>query len=192
MEKVIVETTPEMDALNAAEGDRSMDFTGKTLVVSKQFFRPKYQVGDRRFICTGGFGAKPNTLGNKVFGIFVGDGEEAYIMRGDVEGIAVNQVVRADIKAEQERVAKLPRTEAPSEPNFYLALSGYGWTKGETVLLAVKALGKKVKDYDVYYCEPGTFANDMGGVSWDKGTAKPRLVESVRKGVPQAVEEESK
>jgi hypothetical protein len=58
MAKVIVETTPEMDALNAADG-RGGDYRGKTLVLHKGFFRPKHQVGDRRFYCTGGFGANP-------------------------------------------------------------------------------------------------------------------------------------
>lgn len=186
MKKVIVETTPEMDALNAVDG-RDGDYTGKTLVLHKAYFRPKYQIGDRRFNCTGGFGAKEATLGRKVYGIFLSDGEEAYISRGDVEGIAVNQVAHEDIPAERERVAKLPRTEAPSEPNYFLAVNGSGWAKGETALLALKGLGKKGKDYDVFYCEPGTVVMDMGGLSWEDGAAKPKLVERVRKGVPQEV-----
>ena len=186
MEKVIVATTPEMDALNATDG-RGGDYAGKTLVVSKGFFRPKYQVGDRRFVCTGGFGANESNAGGKVFGVFVSDGEEGHIRRGDVEGIAVNQVAYDDMAAERERVANLPRAEAPKEPNYYLALNGGGWAKGETVLLALKGLGKKGKDYDVYYCEPGTVVTDFGGLSWEHGAAKPKLMERVRKGVPQDV-----
>ena len=185
MKKVIVETTPEMDALNATDG-RGGDYAGKTLVLHKAFFRPKYQVGDRRFNCTGGFGAKEDSYGRKVYGIFLSDGEEAYIGRGDVEGIAVNQVEYTHMLAERERVAKLPRAEAPKEPNFYLALNGGGWAKGETLLMAVKGLGKG-KDYDVYYCSPGTQVTDMGGLSWEGGAAKPKLVERVRKGQPQAI-----
>lgn len=189
MEKVIVETTPEMDALNAVDG-RGGDYEGKTLVLPKAFFRPKFQVGDRRFYCTGGFGAKENAMGRKMFGVFLSDGEKATVQRGDVEGLAVNQVAEADIPAERERVAKLPRTEAPKEPNFYLALNGAGWAKGETVLLALKGLGKKGKDYDVYYCEPGTCATDMGGLQWEEGTARPKLMERVRKGVIQEIPQE--
>ena len=184
--KVIVETTPEMDALNAVDG-RGGDYAGKTLVLHKAFFRPKYQVGDRRFYCTGGFGAREAALGNKVFGVFLSDSEPTYIGRGDVEGIAVNQVKREDIPAERERVAKLPRAEAPKEPNFYLAMNGEGWGQAETLPLALKKMGRKRKDYDVYYCEPGTYVTDMGGVSWEDGTAKPKLVERVRKGQPQPI-----
>ena len=186
MEKVIVETTPEMDGLNATDG-RGGDYEGKTLVVHKAFFRPKYQVGDRRFYCTGGFGAKEAAMGKKVYGIFLSDGEAACVRRGDVEGLAVNAVKREDIPAERERVAKLPRAEAPPESNFYLALNGDGWAKGETLLMALKKLGRKRKDYDVYYCEPGTYATDMGGLAWEDGTAKPKLVERVRKGQPQGI-----
>jgi hypothetical protein len=176
-----------MDALNAVDG-RGGDYAGKTLVLHKAFFRPKYQVGDRRFNCTGGFGAKEDSYGRKVYGIFLSDGEEAYIGRGDVEGLAVNQVAYNDIPTERERVAKLPRAEAPPEPNYYLALNGTGWAKGETVLLAIKGLGKKGRDYDVYYCHPGTVVTDMGGLSWEDGTEKPKLMERVRKGVAQEVQ----
>jgi len=191
MKKVIVETTPEMDALNATTGERGGDYSGQTLVLYKAFFRPKHQVGDRRFYCTGGFGAKEASLGRKVYGVFVSDGEQAYIGRGDVEGIAVNQVTRDGIAAEMERVAKLPRTEPPPEPNFYLALNGGGWARGETVLLALKGLGKKGRDYDVYYCEPGTVVNDFGSLEWEADAAKPKLMERVRKGVPQAIPTEA-
>jgi hypothetical protein len=53
---------------------------------------------------------------------------------------------------------------------------------------ALKGLGKdKGKDYDVYYCEPGTVVTDFGGLSWEEGAAKPKLVERVRKGKPQEV-----
>jgi len=188
MKKVIVETTPEMDALNAVDG-RGGDYAGKTLVLHKAFFRPKYQVGDRRFYCTGGFGSKEASLGSKVYGIFLSDGEEAYVGRGDVEGLAVNQVTREGINAERDRVRFIPRAQAPKEANFYLALGGSGWARGETVLLALKGLGKKGKDYDVYYCEPGTVVTDFGGLAWEDGAAKPKLMERVRKGVPQAVTE---
>lgn len=68
----------------------TMDYTGKTLVVRESFYKPGYLKADsdRRFYCTGGFGAIPDKIGTKCFGIFLSDGERSYIRRSDAEGIA--------------------------------------------------------------------------------------------------------
>jgi hypothetical protein len=64
-----------------------VDLKGKTVLVRKSFFKPEYQDKDRRFKCEGGFGCHPDKIGTAVFGIFLLDGEEARISRGDIEGV---------------------------------------------------------------------------------------------------------
>ena len=183
---MIVETTPEMDALNAVDG-RGGDYEGKTLVLPKAFFRPKFQVGDRRFYCTGGFGAKENAMGRKMFGVFLSDGERATVQRGDVEGLAVNQVAEADIPAERRTWQKLPvRRYQGAELLSRVERSGMGEGRDN----AAGSEGAGEEGQGLRRVHVGTCATDMGGLQWEEGAARPKLMERVRKGVIQEVPQE--
>jgi len=64
-----------------------IDLKGKTVLVRKSWFAPEYREGDRRFVCSGGFGCNPDAMGTKIFGDFVDDGSHACITRGDIEKV---------------------------------------------------------------------------------------------------------
>jgi len=83
-----METSLDVNAI--AVSTEGQDLTGKTVVIRKDYFAPKYRDSDRRFKAEGGFGCSPSAIGRKVFGIFSIDGEKACVQRDDIEGIAVN------------------------------------------------------------------------------------------------------
>lgn len=71
-----------------------IDLEGKFVVMDKKGFKAEYRdIVYRIFFCTGGFGCNPLTVGTKIIGNFVVDGEECYIRRYDVERIATEEEV---------------------------------------------------------------------------------------------------
>jgi hypothetical protein len=78
-----------MTDLNAISGTiDSVQITGKTVVVKRDYFASPWKDGDRRFKAEDGFGCSPVTIGRAVFGHFA-DGEKDCISRDDIEGLAV-------------------------------------------------------------------------------------------------------
>lgn len=70
-----------------------IDLTGKTVLILKSSLKPEWREGDRRFKVSGGFGAKPHTMGKALFGTFLVDGEEARMSGWDVESVVDEDVV---------------------------------------------------------------------------------------------------
>jgi hypothetical protein len=62
---------------------------GKTVQLRQSFFRDGagYKASEHLFKCSGGFGCSPDAAGTAVYGIFLSDGEEARIRRGDIDFI---------------------------------------------------------------------------------------------------------
>lgn len=82
----------------------TMDLTNVTVVVEDSYY--KGDESNRTFICQGGFGCNPKSIGRAIMGVFVSDGEHARIERPDIEKLADKQYT------EQEIAALAPKWEA--------------------------------------------------------------------------------
>lgn len=65
------------------------DYTGKLLILHTDALAEDYKKGEYQyFYANGGNGCRPTSLGRKIFGFFVSDGEQTQFVRGDFIGIA--------------------------------------------------------------------------------------------------------
>ena len=65
------------------------DYTGKVLILNPDILKDEYKTGDYQyFLAESGFGCNPSSLGSKVFGQFLLDGEKTYFARSEFIGIA--------------------------------------------------------------------------------------------------------
>lgn len=83
------------DPLELQEVNRTIPWTegsiaGKVVIIRKSALLPEYQLMDRRFKASGGFGCNIDSIGNAVFGTWLVDGESCRQERFQVEGIAAN------------------------------------------------------------------------------------------------------
>lgn len=78
----------------------SRDLTGLVVVVDAGIHREEYQsIEWCLFWCGGGFGCNPDTVGAKVFGHYLMDGEETHIRGEYVERVATAEDMKAWAKA---------------------------------------------------------------------------------------------
>jgi len=90
------------------------DLTNKVVVIRPEGLRREFHaLPHRLFRVTGGFGAQPETLGQKIFGTWLGTGTDDVHNGMDVERLATE----ADLQAlEHARLAaQHPNTPAPEE-----------------------------------------------------------------------------
>ncbi len=65
------------------------DYTEKLLMLHPDALAEEYKKGEfQYFYASGGNGCRPTSLGRKILGFFVSDGEKAQFVRGDFIGIA--------------------------------------------------------------------------------------------------------
>lgn len=65
------------------------DYTEKLLILHTDALAEDYKKGEYQyFYANGGNGCRPTSLGRKIFGFFVSDGEKTQFVRGDFIGIA--------------------------------------------------------------------------------------------------------
>ena len=64
-----------------------VDLTGKVVVLSDKHYQGDLE--SRRFRCESGFGCRPFTSGNAIFGEFLADGQRARVERWQVESVEV-------------------------------------------------------------------------------------------------------
>ena len=85
----------EYEALGLLSSEECMkdsykeDYTNKLLIIRPEILRdesrkPAFQY----FYAENGFGCDPNSIGRKVFGTFIADGEKSHFSRGDFIGVA--------------------------------------------------------------------------------------------------------
>ena len=71
-----------------SERDGEIDYTGKVVVISPHVLKDEYKTPENQlFLARCGFGCKPDSLGRKVFGEFLVDGEETYYLRSELLGV---------------------------------------------------------------------------------------------------------
>ncbi len=85
--KITVDMTPiTKDGCQVLEADDSIK--NKVVVIRADVFKPEYQIATKQLqLCTGGFGAEPNSRGSACFCTNIYSGKEARFERSDVLGI---------------------------------------------------------------------------------------------------------
>lgn len=63
------------------------NLTDRVVLVKKEILKPDYKNIDRRFLCQGGFGCHPNTMGKQIYGIWLCDNTDGNITGYDVESL---------------------------------------------------------------------------------------------------------
>ena len=70
-------------------GSNAEDYTDKLLILHSDALTDEYKKGEfQYFYANGGNGCRPTSLGRKIFGFFVTDGEKTHFNRADFIGIA--------------------------------------------------------------------------------------------------------
>ena len=85
--KISVDMTPiTKDGCQVLKADDSIK--NKVVVIRADVFKPEYQISTKQLqLCTGGFGAEPNSRGSACFCTNIYSGKEARFERSDVLGI---------------------------------------------------------------------------------------------------------
>lgn len=85
--KITVDMTSiTKDGCQVLEADDSIK--NKVVVIRADVFKPEYQIATKQLqLCTGGFGAEPNSRGSACFCTNIYSGKEARFERSDVLGI---------------------------------------------------------------------------------------------------------
>ncbi len=85
--KISVDMTPIIkDGCQVLKADDSIK--NKIVVIRADVFKPEYQIATKQLqLCTGGFGAEPNSRGSACFCTNIYSGKEARFERSDVLGI---------------------------------------------------------------------------------------------------------
>ena len=85
--KITVDMTPiTKDGCQVLEADDRIK--NKVVVIRADVFKPEYQISTKQLqLCTGGFGAEPNSRGSACFCTNIYSGKEARFERSDVLGI---------------------------------------------------------------------------------------------------------
>ncbi len=85
--RITVDMTPiTKDGCQVLKADDSIK--NKVVVIRADVFKPEYQIATKQLqLCTGGFGAEPNSRGSACFCTNIYSGKEARFERSDVLGI---------------------------------------------------------------------------------------------------------
>jgi hypothetical protein len=75
----------------------NVDITDTVVVLSPKFYKGDERA--RRFLCKGGFGCRPDSNGQAVFGTFLIDGEECRIEGGHIEKLSDDQSTEVEQNA---------------------------------------------------------------------------------------------
>lgn len=66
-----------------------IDLTNKVVVLMAKYFKGDERA--RRFLCAGGFGCNPATLGSAIGGTFLSDGEQTRVEGWQIEKLSDDQ-----------------------------------------------------------------------------------------------------
>lgn len=70
------------------------DFEDKLVIIKGSALKDEYKTPENQlYYANGGFGCKPNSLGAKVFGFHVIDGDNGYYTRSSIEGVIDEQYI---------------------------------------------------------------------------------------------------
>lgn len=88
------------------------DLNGKVIVIKPEVLKPEYQRATKQYqLCTGGFGASPNSRGSACYCTNLYSGEKARYERMDVLGIVPKEELPDWAKAGLERIEMQRNTD---------------------------------------------------------------------------------
>ena len=88
------------------------DYAGKVVAIRPDILRDEYKTpDDQLFYATGGFGCKSDSLGRKIYGVLLKDGEKCVFLRGEVIGAVKLELIPdwanekvAELTSEQKKI----------------------------------------------------------------------------------------
>lgn len=110
----------EWQALALYEGEQCyperLNFKGKIVAIRPICLKDAYKSGaDQLFFAEGGFGCDPNAIGRKVYGRFVKDGERAWFMRDEIQGVVKLELLPDWAKEKQAEWANIAKEQIGME-----------------------------------------------------------------------------
>lgn len=107
------------DASHCVPDDSQQDYTGKVVVINPHILKDDYKTPeDQLFFVEGGFGARPNSRGRKVFGKFLKDDISTHYFREDIIGVLKSEYLP------QWAWEKLAQWENPAEESAGMTMGG--------------------------------------------------------------------
>lgn len=155
------------------------DLTDKVLVINhlrlgRPYQLPRFQL----FKATGGFGCKPNTLGQAVFGYHLADMESARWNRSDFIGVPSDELITAAM-ADARPVAAIDLSA-----RVYMVIAKDGSRAvGETPTEAMTRLRRITASalLNAYHAHPESSITDLGHITYPSG-ASPVEVKLKKRG----------
>lgn len=80
-----------------------IDLLGKIVKLKQAAMSASLKPEDHLFRCEGGFGCNPASMGTKVFGTFLSDGEQCFIRRGEIDCVVTDEAEIERVKALRAR-----------------------------------------------------------------------------------------
>lgn len=92
--------------------DDQTDYAGKVVAIRPDILKDEYKTpDDQLFYATGGFGCKSDSLGRKIYGVLLKDGEGCVFLRGEVIGAVKLELIPdwanekvAELTSEQKKI----------------------------------------------------------------------------------------
>ncbi len=107
------------DASHCVPDDSRQDYTGKVVVINPNILKDCYKTPeDQLFFVDGGFGARPDSRGRKVFGKFLKDDISTHYYREDIIGVLKSEYLP------QWAWEKLAQWENPAEESAGMTMGG--------------------------------------------------------------------
>ena len=92
------------------------DYRDKIVILRGEYFKDEFKAPENQlFLAESGFGCSPNARGQKVYGVFLHDLENACIQRSDIMGVAKDTCLPEWVHAQLELLNKEMEVETPKQ-----------------------------------------------------------------------------
>ena len=96
--------------------EEQLDYRDKIVILRGEYFKDEFKAPENQlFLAESGFGCSPNVRGQKVYGVFLHDLENACIQRSDIMGVAKDTCLPEWVHAQLEILNKETGIETPKQ-----------------------------------------------------------------------------
>ena len=96
--------------------EEQLDYRDKIVILRGEYFKDEFKAPENQlFLAESGFGCSPNARGQKVYGVFLHDLENACIQRSDIMGVAKDTCLPEWVHAQLEILNKETEIETPKQ-----------------------------------------------------------------------------
>lgn len=96
--------------------EEQLDYRDKIVILRGEYFKDEFKAPENQlFLAESGFGCSPNARGQKVYGVFLHDLENACIQRSDIMGVAKDTCLPEWVHAQLELLNKEMEVETPKQ-----------------------------------------------------------------------------